>query len=255
LLLPAAICIVCLLQAAAVHGGENPDVLFDRVSLTAGFGYAPLSADVELPRDLRIHANHRDDTFLTGDPGETSLDRLGLNAIDFDLGLRYRLGYRNVAFLVHYTAKAPVGTSGRAERQQANDPRPPAEGSYVYTKLAKVHVGHVVGAGLALAVPVSSAQGFWLEFQGVVEIGRWNMDFEKGWTRFGQDEAEVVSAATGLYLLPRLGLSFGTRKWALFVTGGPARITLDHDVQRLANHTATGFEIKLGTRVAFRVKE
>ncbi len=92
----------------------------------AQYGHASLGVD--LPRDLRIHANHPDDPFLPGDPGETPLDRVAVDNLQLEVGLRYALALRPVAFFLGYVAAIPFSQDGRSERQQANDPRPPSSG-------------------------------------------------------------------------------------------------------------------------------
>ena len=238
------------LAAAAPAGGQS---LFypTRVTWGVAAGYSDLALELDLPRDLRIHATHRDDTMLTGDAGDTVLRHMYLGTLDLEAGLAYRPGDVNVALIAAAVVKVPIREEGRAERQQANDPRIPAFGSYIYTKVSNVGPGAALRSGLGLAAPLSARRGWWLEFQGVLDLGRWGMDFDKGWTRFGRDEAETASRARGTYIAPRFRLSVGTSQTALHIAAARTQIAFKHDDARLANHTAKGLELSVGTQFRF----
>jgi hypothetical protein len=221
-------------------------------NVALAYSYLPLGfAVADIPRDLRIHANHRDDPFLTGDAGQTLLERISAGTLDLEAGLAYRPGDVNVALVVSYVAKIPVQEEGRAERQQANDPRPPAYGAYIYTKASRIDVAHAFRTGVAFAIPVSRRRGWWLELQGLLDLGRWPMALEKGWTRFGRDEAETGSEARGFYVARRLKASFGTPKTSFFVSVAHGQVALHYEDSRLANHTGAGVELGLGTQFRF----
>jgi hypothetical protein len=225
-----------------------------RITWSADLAYSSLPlgfAAADIPRDLRIHANHPDDPFLTGDAGQTLLERVSTGTIDLVGGIAYRPGDVNVALIVSYVAKIPIQKEGRAERQQANDGRPPAYGAYIYTKLAHISVAHAVRSGVAFAIPVSRRRGWWLELQGLLDLGRWPMGFEKGWTRFGRDEPETASGAGGFYAARRLKAALGTPRTAFFVTAAHGQVALHYDDTRLADHTGSGFELTLGTQLRF----
>jgi len=248
------IAIASALAAQALPAGAQSLFYPKRITWSADFGYSALPlgfAAVDIPRDLRIHANHPDDPFLTGDAGQTLLERVSTGTIDLAGGITYRPGDVNVALVVSYVAKIPIQKEGRAERQQANDTRPPAYGSYIYTKLADISVAHAVRSGVAFAIPVSRRRGWWLELQGLLDLGRWPMGFEKGWTRFGRDEAETGSGAGGFYVARRLKAALGTPKTAFFVAAAHGQVALHYDDVRLANHTGAGFELTLGTQLRF----
>lgn len=246
--------VALLLAAQAAPAGAQSLFYPRRITWSADFGYSSLPLHftaADIPRDLRIHANHRDDPFLTGDAGQTLLERVSVGSIDWSGGIAYRPGDVNVALVVSYVAKIPVQKEGRAERQQANDTRPPAYGAYIYTKLSHISVAHALRSGVAFAVPVSRRRGWWLELQGLLDLGRWTAGFEKGWTRFGRDEPETGSDATGFYVGRRLKAALGTPRTAFFVAAAHGRVALHYKDVRLADHSGAGFELTLGTQLRF----
>jgi hypothetical protein len=214
-------------------------------------GYSHLSIDPHLPRDLRFHENHPDDTFLVGSPGETDLKNVVVDTFDIEAGFAYEPMFRNFDILASYVAKIPVQESGRLERQQANDPRPPAIGSFIYSQLNQASVGHVFRPGIGLKFRLSEKLRLWLEAQGLVDFGRWDMTFEKGWSRYDMDQPAITSKATGFYLSPKGRVVLGTKKWSLYLLAGYAQIRFNHDIPNLESHTAYGHDLGFGARFAF----
>lgn len=237
----------CLLEAWGITDPES-NLFYKKMGFNFSLGYSRLSMDPNLPRDLQIHTNHPDDEFPAGSPGNTDLDYIQLDSLELEIGPSFRLGKRNMALFAFYVAKIPFSKVGRDERQQENDPRPPAGGSYIYTKLADTSIGHIFRSGLGAAFCISEYQGFWLEIQCLFDVGKWDMDFEKGWTRYGQDESEWSSKASGFFFSPKGKISLSTDRWSIFFSVGSAQISFDHSHPNLETHAGRGYEISLGGR-------
>jgi hypothetical protein len=240
--------------AVAFAQPERP--LYPRVGLNVGVAYEHVSLDPDLPRDLINHETHPDDAaFLFGSPGTTDLERIDIDAVQMQIGIAYRLGFRNLAWTVSYAPEVPVAWDGREEQQQINDPRPPAMGSFIYTKLQDVGISHVITTGLGFAFRLSEGQDWWLETQGLVSVGRWDMTFEKGWSRFGQDQPAITSQATGIDLSPKFVVSLRTSGYGFDVGVSYRRLRFHHSATNLEDHTAQGLSFSLGGRVSFRLTE
>lgn len=218
-----------------------------KLNLLLGIGYSRARTDPKLPRDLKNHDNHPDDAiFLTGSPGTTDLRNADINAVELEVGLAYRLGFRNFAVIAMYVPKIPISSSGRLEIQQINDPRPPAMGSFIYSQFGDVGVGHAARTGLAFAVRLSEGSDWWLETQGLVDLGRWDMTFQKGWSRFGRDQPAIVSEATGFEISPQVRVALATGAWSLYAAGTYSQIRFDHGLAHLETHTGSGLKFGLG---------
>ena len=226
-------------------------LFYKKVGFNFSLGYSRLSMNPNLPRDFQIHANHPDDEFPTGSPGNTDLDRIQLDSLELEIGPSFRLGKSNMALFAFYVAKIPFSKVGRDERQQENDPRPPSEGSYIYTKLADTGIGHIFRSGLGAAFQISEYSDSWLEIQCLFEVGKWDMDFEKGWTRFGRDEAEWRSEASGFFFSPKGKMSLSTDRWSIFFSLGSTQINFDHPHPHLETHACRVYEVALGGRFIF----
>ncbi len=226
----------------------EPSLFYKKVDFSFSLGYSRLAMDPNPPRDFQIHANHPDDEFPTGSPGNTDLDYIQLDSLELEIGPSFRLGKSNMALFAFYVAKIPFSKVGRDERQQENDPRPPSEGSYIYTKLGDASIGHIFRSGLGAAFCMSEYQKFWLEIQCLFDVGKWDMDFEKGWTRFGRDEAEWRSEASGFFFSPKGKISLSTDRWSIFFSVGIAQISFKHPHPNIETHAGRGYEISLGGR-------
>lgn len=226
----------------------EPPLFYKKVGFNFSLGYSRLSMDPNPPRDFQIHANHPDDEFLTGSPGSTDLDYIQLDSLELEIGPSFRLGKRNMALFALYVAKIPFSKVGREERQQENDPRPPSEGSYIYTKLADANIGHIFRSGLGVAFRISEYQNFWLEIRCLFDVGKWDMDFDKGWSRYGRDESEWRSEASGFFFSPKGKISLSMDRWSIFFSVGSAQISFDHPHPNLEAHRGKGYEISLGGR-------
>jgi hypothetical protein len=222
-----------------------PITFYKKVSFIMNVEYSSLSTDLDLPRDLRMHRTHTDDDFLEGDPGETNLDRMELDTTEIGAGLAVRPEFRNIAIIGQLVAKLPTRLDARLERQQDNDPRPPSTASYIYTKIEDVRMMLALRLGLGGAVLLSK-QDWWLEVRGLCDVGRTRMRFDKGWTRYGQDEFETRSEADAWYFSPKIKAAVGTRRWLISIGYGYAQMTFHHADSRIVNHTGKGSELSFG---------
>ena len=214
---------------------------------TFGVSYSSFNIDLELPRDLVIHQNHPDDAvFLTGSPGTTDLTGLDVAAVEAEIGVAFRLGYRNLAWLLSYSPKSPLSESGRLEIQQVNDPRPPGNGSFIYTAVTDVETAHAIRTGLMFARRLDVGQGLWLQTHLLLDVGTWDMTFEKGWTRFGSDQAAITASGSGDLLVPMLRFALSTDQWSIQVGVGVPQIDFSHDLAFVENHTADGLVWSFG---------
>ena len=239
--------ILYLLDAWGIVPMEPP-LFYKKVGFNFSLGYSRLSMDPNPPRDFQIHANHPDDEFPEDSPGNTDLDYIQLDSLELEIGPSFRLGKRNMALFAFYVAKIPFSKMGRDERLQENDPRPPAYGSYIYTKLGDTSIAHIFRSGLGVAFSISEYQEFWLEIQCLFDVGKWDMDFEKGWTRFGRDEAEWRSEASGFFFSPKGKISLSTDRWSIFFSVGIAQISFKHPHPNIETHAGRGYEFSLGGR-------
>lgn len=248
----ARLSVFTALLLASAHSTLAQDlgpVYRNKINFNASAAYSHIFLDPALPRDLKNHENHLDDAvFLTGSPGVTDLSRLDVDAVEIRIGLAYRLGFRNLAFILDYAPRFPVSSSGRLEIQQANDPRPPAIGSFVYSSIPEVGIAHAARPGLGFATRLSDAEDWSLETQAFVDIGRWNMTFEKGWSRFGRDQAAITSRASGFEVAPGLAVSLRSTRWSIFGGAQYMRVRFRHESAHLEDHTGAGFAMSFGGR-------
>lgn len=235
------------LSMAGTAGAQEPPVSFyDRNNLLVEIGHAQLRTSLALPRDLRIHRDHVEDTLPPGDPGQTDLDHLEIDTLELAVGFAHRPEFLNLALIGQAVASLPTRLEARLERQQANDSRPPATASYIYTEAKNAGPRLALRLGLGGAILLSD-QDWWLELRGVVDLGRTTLAFEKGWTRGGADEFETRSRASALYVSPGLRASVGTRRWLVTLGASAAQLTFHHrDDTRLIDHTARGREWTFG---------
>lgn len=223
-----------------------PISFYKKYNFLVDVGYSRLSTDLNLPRDLRIHRNHADDVeILSGYAGDTDLDRLQMDMMEIAAGIAVRPEFLNIALISQLVAKWPVRLDARLERQQENDPRPPSNASYIYTKAEDARMLLALRLGLGGAVLLSD-HDWWLEIRGLVDVGKTRLNFEKGWTRNGADEFETRSEADGWFFSPNISVGVGTRKWLLKLGGGYAQIAFNHSDTRMVNHTGKGFELHFG---------
>jgi hypothetical protein len=231
---------------------RDPTTLYARTTMNLGAGFARNVFNPNLPRDLVNHQNHPDDAvFLTGSPGTTVLEEIHVNTVQIQVGVIHPLGYSNMGFLANYVAEVPISFDGRVEQQQANDPRPPGNGSFIYTMLADVGIGHLFSTGLSFATRISEGENIWLETQGLLVVGRSTMTFEKGWSRFGQDQAAISSEASGLELSPKLTIAIRNARVGADLGLAYRQIRFSHDAETLEDHTARGLSLSFGARVSF----
>jgi hypothetical protein len=217
--------------------------------INAGISYIQL--DPNLPRDLINHTTHPDDqSFMSGSPGSTDLKKVDITFLNLSFGYSWPLETQikyGKDWGIFYTVKIPVEKNGTEEKQNQNDPRPPTEGSFIYTEITEVNVQHEVGTNFM----------FWWEINGLrytitprLNIGYWQMSFEKGWNRFGRHQAEQYSDAKGISISPQLEASIGTYKFKLGIFAAYRAINLEYNTAVLGNSMAQGLEI--GASVGWR---
>ena len=228
-----------------VVGAALESPIYGRWNLDGGLSY--FSFDPDLPRDLTNHETHPDDKpFLKGAAGSTPLT--DVNASFFDVGLSRSFPVTEsgmTAVLLKYTLKIPLQEDGREEMQNENDFRPPENGSFIYSKIVDISLAHEVGVGLGFgSMPMNNGEGtgnYW-ELLPSVNLGYWEMEYEKGWNRFGRDQASIRTAASGFSLSPRLQITFGGPR--IFVSAGVAyrAMRLEYDVDILDESAPSGWE-------------
>lgn len=200
--------------------------------------------DPRLPRDLIMHSTHvEDQLFMTGSPGTTDLNKVDITFLDLSVGylwpIKSQVSY-GWDWGVSYVLKIPFSHEGREEIQNANDVRPPTEGSFIYTTITNVEMQHEAGACLT----------YWWATGGLhyaitpsVYFGYWQMSFEKGWDRFGLDQAEQSSDASGISISPQIEVSIGTSNLKLSLSAAYRAINLEYDTAVLGSSVAQGFEV------------
>jgi hypothetical protein len=243
-------CVAAVLVCCPAHGVAQS--LYDGTSVNVGARYVRNVFDPKLPRDLVNHENHRDDAlFLFGSPGTTVLGEIHVNTVQLQFGVAHPLGYSNVAFLANYIAEVPVSFDGRVEQQQANDTRPPASGSFIYTMLDDVSTAHLASTGLGFAARLSEGENIWLETQALLVFGKWDMTFEKGWSRFGRDETAIRSKASGFEFSPKVVIGIRNARVGADAALAYRQLRFRHDAESLEDHTARGLSMSFGGRVSF----
>ncbi len=210
--------------------------------IDAGISYFQM--DPSLPRDLTIHNTHVDDRpFMTGSPGDTDLSKVDMTFLNLSLGYIWPLESQVTYgwdWGVSYVLKIPLEEDGREEKQNENDPRPPTEGSFIYTTITDVQPQHEVGVNLSYWWASGELR---YSITPSVYIGYWQMAFEKGWDRFGQDQAEQASDAKGFSISPQIEVSIGTPSLKLAVSAAYRAIDLEYDTSALGSSVAQGIEI------------
>jgi hypothetical protein len=226
-----------------------------RLSLAGALSYSRFGLGLDLPRDLTYHSNHPDDWFLSGDPGSTELSRAWVDAVEAEGGIRYRLGAAGLGATLSYAMRIPLATTGRSERQQANDPRPPNLGTFIYSTVRDVGVSHALRAGLEWSRPTRSASRGWVEFEVLLELDRWTATVEKGWSRYGLDQAELTSKATGYALGPTARLRIGKGALAFQLAASLPHLVLSFAQPQLQSSSASGFGFSAGFSLTGRTTE
>ncbi len=144
-----------------------------------------------------VHSTHSDDVrFLgAGSAGETDL---GDEVLDFgSIGFRYQ---RKLMKNVIFNAEVGwMGGDGRDEKQNINDPRPAANGSFIYSKLENAVY---VGVGFSYSIP--NVKGLYVG----ADVQSTSLFIEHGWSRFGSDQAEEDSVEWMPAFCPKVGFAF-----------------------------------------------
>ena len=132
------------------------------------------------------HTTHPDDSFLIGSPGTTQVD--SASALFFDIEGSKRSG----AFEPYFGAGLDLYVSKKDMHQNDNDPRPAANGAFVYSKVAPF--GAHVNAGVRI-FPVKTS-GFFLD----AALSGATFGVESGWDRYSKEQVERKTNSTlGLF--------------------------------------------------------
>jgi hypothetical protein len=225
LVLPAVL-ICALLAAASAAAATDSDSSAWTAAMPQGFAFFACYKTVAVDQSF-AHDTHPDDSFLPnanvpGSAGTTSLAR----ARYIDLGLRYDAPSKgrwtfnvDVAGLFAYSSGNGAGASGwnLDDRQNANDPRPPANAAFIYTD-------SIYGFDVALGATCGLSRFFYLgagaDLAGLV--------VDNGWDRFSSKAVQ----ARKLLLVPAGGPKVGlrlTREVALEGTALFARKGVGYD--------------------------
>lgn len=232
------LCLSVLAARSAQAKAGNPTWYVD-----AGVSYFKM--DPDLPRDLVVHSTHPDDrSFMSGSPGSTKLDDVDITFLNLEVGHNWpiskQVDYR-WEWGVSYVLKVPLSDDGRNEKQNENDTRPAAEGSFIYTKLSDVSCQHEVGLKAIYWQSIDSDK-FRFSITPGLYLGYWQMTFDRGWNRFGHDQAEWKSDASGFSISPQIAFSLDTSNLNFTVFTGYRAISLDYDYDSMDSSSATGVE-------------
>ncbi len=213
-------------------------------------GGSYICIDPNLPRDLVNHQVHPDDVNIPiPEPGgTTALDKV--ETVMLNLGIEYIMPRsRNFSWLVGYTIKIPGSTDGREEKQCPNDPRPPEQGSFVYTEIESMQPAHEIHGGVSYKV--SSDKSTTVTISPRLALGYWEMQFEKGWDRFGADEISLKSDAKGFSFSPQIVLSAGSDFMNGSLLIAYRYMSLDYDYSELGSEVAQSWEAGLNIAFSF----
>ena len=218
-----------------------------RVRWQVAAGASEFRLDPNLPRGLRVHENHPDDrSFLSGNAGSTDLEEVTLTLLNTSIELDLDLGESGGSELrLVYNLKVPLTEEGRREKQQENDPRPPREGSFIFTQVERMEPAHEIGAGFGQTA--GERVQVWLS--PMLFLGYWQISFSRGWDRFGSDETTLTGDARGFSLFPEIELGLGTTRLRGSVTVGYRSLDLEYEPRSLGNARADGWELGVALRV------
>jgi hypothetical protein len=176
--------VILAIAVAAVPGvGHADDAAAGQVRLKLGWTYLGL-------RESFPHATHPDDAFL---PNASVPGSAGTTALDHGNFFQLGVGYEWQVF-PRWMATIDIGGlfgDARDERQNANDPRPAAQGAFIYSK---ARYGVFVQPQLLYKIAGTNfSVGVSARLDGVY--------VDQGWARFSSDQTE--SAAWKVF--PRAG--------------------------------------------------
>lgn len=232
------LCLSVLAARSAQAKAGNPTWYVDA-------GVSHFTMDPDLPRDLIIHPTHPDDrSFMIGYPGTTDLDEVYMTFLNIEVGHNWpittQIDYR-WEWGVSYVLKVPVSEDGREEKKNENDTRPATESSFIYTELSDVSCQHEIGLKATYWQSIGSDK-FRFSITPGLYLGYWQMAFEKGWDRFGRDQAEAESDASGFSISPQIAFTIDTSNLNFTVFTGYRAISLDYDYDSMDSSSATGVE-------------
>jgi hypothetical protein len=220
------------------------------VIFAASYAFTWLNA--HLPVALQSHENNLEDVikfpFLSGFPGLTPIERAFLQTVEVEGGAIYYPRDGHLGVVAEYVAHVPTRWNSRFQTKQINDPRPATMGSFIYSDITERSVGQAFRTGISWRATESSA----LEWQGLIDVGRWDMTFQAGRQRFGNDEPELTASAVGHEYSPRLRLSIARQPITVQITAGLTIISFGYD-SSLESHRAVGFSLSGGISKQLRL--
>ena len=211
----------------------------------------PATTTTTTTRETRETSETQDNKALVpviNSPGSTRLDDLDITFFNFevDLEISHRLpittGWTdNLSWSLSYVLKVPLTDDGRSEKLSENDIRPLAQRGSVYTKVTDMSCQHEAGLkGTWWLSPADNAIQY--SFSHSLYLGYWQMAFDKGWGRAGQDQTEGKSDASGISISPQIAFSLDIANLNFTVFTAYRAISLDYDYDVVDSHSATGVE-------------
>ena len=234
-----------LLIPHPTYGQSGGDIL-NHLFIRTGISFFNL--DPQLPRDLLTHETHPDDDFIIGPAGMTVLDKVKITTFDISLEYTRESSFlEEFSYLLEYTLRIPLNTSGRHEMQHMNDTRPPEMGSFQYTELSKVKSLNELGIGASYGF--KSDKNLRFSIRGLVSVGYWSMRFEKGWLRFSEDQTAIEGAVDGITIHPQLGLNIGVLPAQVGITAGCLSFFASYDEPQFNSETIAGCSLRLDGKI------
>ncbi|MBI4918148.1 MAG: caspase family protein [Acidobacteria bacterium] len=215
--------------------------------LSTGVGLSYLRFNPHLPRDLKDHETHTlDQPFMSGSAGTTDLASVSVIFLDLSVKREWEIS-PDWSWGVQYTLKIPASASGRAEKQNENDNRPPTSGSFIYTEVSGFKPAHEVGVSLLRSWPSGPVT---YSLGAGLQVSHWATSFEKGWHRGGADEKALAADASGWGFSPLAVGSISLSGIDLSLSAAYCAINLDYGTAALGSAVADGWEI--GAAAAYR---
>ncbi len=136
------------------------------------------------------HKNNPGDSFLSGDAGTTEIDGISSYLL---IGFRYQTAPIAKSWTMNFDMGGLIGGQ-RDQRQNANDSRPPANGSFIYSQ---DRFGIMGGVGLSYNV---NRWSFGVQVEGAgIFVGN-------GWNRYNKDQSENTKLVGQFSAGPKIGL-------------------------------------------------
>ena len=183
---------VALLIAVATASMAMTSIAQSLTDPPQGFGFIGGYHPLNLKNTTFAHRDNPGDPFLSGGAGTTSVD--GISHFAF-LGFRYQTPPFGKNWSLNFDVGGLMG-GRRDDHQNADDPRPAANGSFVYSE---DHFGVLGGVGLSYNLNRWSL-GVQAEADGIF--------IDNGWDRFNQDQSEKKRLDWLFSVGPKVGYRF-----------------------------------------------